>query len=182
MDTQKKPMQGPDQLHPLTAELTGRDTMRLSRYRQCILKALHTWKFGCGTNTSEYLFPSISCCKIHLKGNSRLVISRRSWYIFFCRTSGLDRSTATRALLSATRGDPASSSVRRWVEMLAGRKIRMRDCCPPSIGVPLGNLARDGSPPVKGQCVCRFRRCLVSLEHRSSYTVLRRLVRRSIVP
>jgi len=33
-----------------------------------------------------------------------------------CRTRGLDGSTATGPLLSATRGDPASSSVRRWVE------------------------------------------------------------------
>ena len=33
-----------------------------------------------------------------------------------CRTSGLDGSTATGPLLSATRGDPASSSVRRRVE------------------------------------------------------------------
>src|SRR5947209_15913806 len=79
-----------------------------------------------------------------------------------CRTSGLDGSTAARPLLSATRGDPASSSVRRWVEMLAGRKIRMRDCCLPSTVVPLGNLERDGSPPVKGRCACQFRICFVS--------------------
>src|SRR2546426_8296491 len=79
-----------------------------------------------------------------------------------CRTSGLDRSTATEPLLSATRGDPASSFVRRWVEMLAGRKIWMRVRYPPSTGVPLGNLERDGSPPVKGQRVCPFCRFLVS--------------------
>jgi len=76
----KNPMQGPDQLHPLTDELTGRDTMRLSRYRQYVLKALHNWKFGCGTNTTEYLFSSTSCNKIRLYGNSKLVFSRRSWY------------------------------------------------------------------------------------------------------
>lgn len=57
--------------------------MRLSHGTQLALKALQSWEIACGTNTSEYLFPSISCCKIHLKGNARLVISRRSWYIFF---------------------------------------------------------------------------------------------------
>jgi len=55
--------------------------MRLSRYRQYNLKALHNWKFGCGTNTSEYLFLRPSCQKTRSQGNARLVFSPRSWYI-----------------------------------------------------------------------------------------------------
>src|SRR2546421_12605932 len=78
------------------------------------------------------------------------------------RTSRLDGSTATEPLLSATRGDPASSSVRRRVETARREEIRMREGCPPSTGVPLGYLERDGSPPVKRQRVCPFRRYLVS--------------------
>ena len=132
--------------------------MRLSRNRELVMNPLHFWKIACGTNLSDSLYLWPSCSNTCSQRNSRLVFSRWSWYIYFYRTSGLDGSTARGPLLSATRGDPASSSVRRWVEMLAGRKIRMRDCCPPSTGVPLGNLARDGSPPVKGQWLCPFRR------------------------
>ncbi len=55
--------------------------MRLSHGTQLVLKALQSWEIACGTNTSEYLFPCTFCNKALFGGNSRLVISRRSWYI-----------------------------------------------------------------------------------------------------
>ena len=90
--------------------------MRLSHSMQFILNALQSWKIACGTNVSAYLFSRIRCHKIRWGKKIELVFSRRSCYTNRCRTSGLDGSTATGPLLSATRGDPASSSVRRWVE------------------------------------------------------------------
>jgi hypothetical protein len=89
--------------------------MRLSHLTQLALNSLHTWKIAGGTNISEYLFSHTGCHKNSFLGRLQAFLFEPVVVYHSCRTSGLDGSTATEPLLSATRGDPASSSVRRWV-------------------------------------------------------------------
>jgi hypothetical protein len=56
--------------------------MRQSHIMQLVLNPLYSEKIGCGTNASEYLFLHTLCRKILSQGNTGLVFSCGSWYIF----------------------------------------------------------------------------------------------------
>jgi hypothetical protein len=56
--------------------------MRQSHIMQLVLNPLYSEKIGCGTNASAYLFLNASCLKTLSQGNTGLVFSCESWYIF----------------------------------------------------------------------------------------------------
>jgi hypothetical protein len=111
------------------------------------------------TGEKLLVYPSIlvhSFCTAHAPYRARkdkigLVFSRKLCYILveriWCRRGARPFVPA----LSAERGDPASSSARRWVAALVGhspRGKRMRDRVYPRLRRRRAIFQQDGSPPV----------------------------------